>query len=379
MRVALAFDINQGFSGAVLRGVAAFARPGRDWIFDHDGPTPEGLERLVRGKPDGIIIAAADDHCAHLITGRGVPVVNVGSVRFEGQAAEVVSDHRRVGELAAEYFLSRRHRNFAFYGLKREYSHERWLGFFDKLVLRGASEPLRYLAGEEGPPIYGKARERLEEWLRSLAKPTALFCDTDYSAWAAAEAARVAGLGVPSSIAILGVDNDPTICELAYPQLSSIHLAGERIGYESAQLIENLIQGVELLTRSLSVPPLRVVERQSTDVLICADDLVSAALKYMRANVGYQEDIENLCSRIGTSRRNFERRFRAATAETPAQVWARFRVEAAQRLLIETDLGLEVIASESGFSDTHHLHVTFKRLTSTTPLGFRRSARPASK
>ncbi len=47
------------------------------------------------------------------------------------------------------------------------------------------------------------------------------------------------------------------------------------------------------------------------------------------------------------------------------------RVEAVQRLLIETDWPLEALASETGFCDAFHLSKTFKRLTGISPRTYR--------
>ena len=44
-------------------------------------------------------------------------------------------------------------------------------------------------------------------------------------------------------VAVLGVDNDVTLCELADPPLSSIDQDLERIGYEAASLLDRLMAG----------------------------------------------------------------------------------------------------------------------------------------
>lgn len=113
---------------------------------------------------------------------------------------------------------------------------ERREGFEAVLKAHGLTLASHEVA-ENRPTNHGDQVHGVGGWLKELPRPLALFCEVDYSAWAAAEACRLGGLRVPSDVAILGVDNDSRICELAYPQLSSIQLAGERIGYEGAQLL----------------------------------------------------------------------------------------------------------------------------------------------
>ena len=55
------------------------------------------------------------------------------------------------------------------------------------------------------------------------------------------EACRGAGLQVPEQAAVVGVDNDVLLCELADPPLSSVALDAERGGFEAAALLAGLM------------------------------------------------------------------------------------------------------------------------------------------
>jgi LacI family transcriptional regulator len=48
---------------------------------------------------------------------------------------------------------------------------------------------------------------------------------------------------VPDEVAVIGIDNDPFLCELATPPLSSVDVGGERAGYEAAALLDRLMAG----------------------------------------------------------------------------------------------------------------------------------------
>ena len=49
-----------------------------------------------------------------------------------------------------------------------------------------------------------------------------------------ADACLMSGIPVPYSVAILGVNNDSTLCDTTLPPLSSIPLDAERAGYTAA-------------------------------------------------------------------------------------------------------------------------------------------------
>jgi methylphosphotriester-DNA--protein-cysteine methyltransferase len=42
---------------------------------------------------------------------------------------------------------------------------------------------------------------------------------------------------VPEEVAVVGVENDETLCQLATPRLSSVAFDGVRVGYEAAALL----------------------------------------------------------------------------------------------------------------------------------------------
>lgn len=73
---------------------------------------------------------------------------------------------------------------------------------------------------------------RLGEWLKSLPRPLAVVALSDHYALHVTDACHGAGLGVPEDVAVLGVDDDPHVCRLTNPVLSSIRglprLGGEQ-------------------------------------------------------------------------------------------------------------------------------------------------------
>lgn len=78
-----------------------------------------------------------------------------------------------------------------------------------------------------------------------------------------------------------------------------------------------------------------------------------------------------LAGRAAMSPRNFARAFRRETGTTPAAFVEQLRVEAARRLLEQTDETVAAIASRVGIRHAETLHRAFRRQVGTTPERYR--------
>jgi len=86
-------------------------------------------------------------------------------------------------------------------------------------------------------------RVRMTRWLGKLPKPVAIFAANDMRARQVLDACLRADIRVPYEAAVLGVDNDPLICETCIPSLSSIRLDVEAAGYVAAELLDKRMFG----------------------------------------------------------------------------------------------------------------------------------------
>ena len=66
-------------------------------------------------------------------------------------------------------------------------------------------------------------------------------------------------LKVPEEIAILGCHNDPFICDFAPVPLSSMDDNLERIGYEGAKLLGQIMSGKRSKTEPMLIPPKGII------------------------------------------------------------------------------------------------------------------------
>ena len=203
-------------------------------------------------------------------------------------------------------------------------------------------------------------QETFSGWLRDLPKPVGVLCSMDGVARRLAATCRSMDLNVPEEVAILGVNDDEFECVVARPNLSSIAIPARRIGYDAAALLENLMAGEPRPQSDITLQPLGVVSRRSTEAEATEDEIVRTALRYIRANYREPIRVDDVADAAGRPRRTLERRFRRALDRTVLDEITRRRIETARRLLVETDLDIGGVAKRSGFSDARRMAVVFR-------------------
>ncbi len=369
--VALIFNTHKSYGRGILRGVKRWARLHRAWnIYTESEHGPLEARDLVGWKGDGVIgqlsLGVAED-----FRERGLAVVSVSNrVRLDGFPA-VFTDDIAVGRLAAEHFLERGFKQFAFVGYDGYiYSQQRRQGFADRL----AEEGLR-CANCEKLPIHEKyemVQDVLDVFLKELPKPVAVLGANDMRAKQVTQGAYHLGLNVPEEVAVVGVDNDDLQVELAAVPLSSVELATETIGYNAAAVLAQLLAEDWVTPAPMLVPPIGVVMRESSDVMATRDEEVAQALRFIHDNAQRDLQVIEVFAQAGISRRVLEVRFKKAIKRTVQEEIWRAHVERAKGLLIETDLAMPEIAEMTGFPNASRLSAVFRRETSMTPTKYRR-------
>ncbi len=133
------------------------------------------------------------------------------------------------------------------------------------------------------------------------------------------------------------------------------------------------------LARRLVVAPLREggqAQYIETPLPTHPDDLFAATIAWAQGHLDEPVSIEQLASRAAMSKRTFARRFTAAAGTTPYQWLLTQRLRRAQHLLEATDLPVELVAQQSGFSEATTLRKHFARHLHTNPTAYRRSFHP---
>ena len=189
------------------------------------------------------------------------------------------------------------------------------------------------------------------------------------------QACRAEQMRVPEDVAIVGVDNDDVMCELANPPLTSVEQGARRIGFEAAALLDTMMTGQAPPRQSTAVPPEGLVARQSTDVLAIGDPDVAESLRLIRRRACEPLAVRDVLDAATVSRSTLEARFRAVLGRSIHGEIRRVQLEMAQRLLATTNMPLKEVARQSGFSSVQYFTVVFREATGVTPASARRTAR----
>ncbi|MCG8651110.1 MAG: substrate-binding domain-containing protein, partial [Pirellulales bacterium] len=218
-----------------------------------------------------------------------------------------------------------------------------------------------------------KQQERIVQWLGSLPKPIGIMACNDFRGQHVLEACREAKISVPEDVAVIGVDDDQVICDFCQPPLTSVIPAAERIGYEAAALLDQLMRGQTPADPHRTIAPLGINSRQSTDILAIDDVDVVTALKIIRDRACISLSVEQLLREVPLARSSLERRFRKYVGRSPQAEIRQVQLKKARRLLRDTDLPLAQIAALTGFKHSEYFSVVFKRETGQTPGAYRQS------
>lgn len=375
-RVAVVMHRWVGYLHGVQRGIAEYVEQKPEWMCQHLLPEPEHLKLLDAAPLHGMIAYVENEYLPELVA-KGVPVVDVSNW-IPSPFTRVIPDDLAIGRMAAEYLADLGLRHFAFFGYPHAlFSQLRQRGFTE--VLESAGHKVR--VWEEpatpvvDPTVPAGISPAILQWLRDLPKPVGILCTNDVSGADVLDICRHAEIHVPEEICVLGVDNDELLTRISHPPLSSITLHTEKIGFEAARLLDEMMSGKPAPKDPILLPPVGVVSRQSTNLLSIADEDVLTVIRHIRDNVHRNLSVDDLLRVAPVNRRFLERRFRQHLGRSPLQEIRRVRLEKAKELLSGTDLSMPAIAKRSGFPNPERLANVFRAMTGMTPTAYRQKFR----
>lgn len=348
----------------------------RGWEFV---PVPlnqpiKSILRAMSGRRTDGVLAEFDVDLVESVFAFGKPTVVLFADLIVDGAVCVNVDDYGVGRRAAQHFLERGLRRFAYCGRQTLHAPERMRGFRDTLREAGFTVCVFEAAADTAAagPVWQGPCERLLGWLRGLAAPCGIFAAHDSLGRTLAEGAARIGRRVPDDAAILSASDDPLVCELADPPLSCVALPWERIADAAAGWLDRLVRGEPAPEDAVRIAPTTVVTRASTEVIAASDPLVERALRHARDNLSALRSVDQWVRALGTNRRRLERAFRAATRESPHSALVRLRVLRARDCLLQTNASLAEISELCGFSRPEKLSHHFRRVMGEPPSKARR-------
>ena len=290
--------------------------------------------------------------------------------------AFVRHDPEEIGRAAARELLAT--------GLRRSFGYLGWRRDDEWSVSRGRA--FREALPGESVRFFDRSHwgERIEDpsaaarWLGRLPKPCALFASCDDRAWEILETCREAGLRVPADVAVLGVNDDPALCERSRPRLSSVRpdFAGE--GRIAAELLGALMDGLATgdgnpLRRT--VPIVGITRRETTAPPGAAAALAGRAMDWLRANAANGVRVGDVARAMHVSPSLLERRFRETFGESVYETALRLRFDEVCRRLRETDEPVASITAACGWPDPAPPKRLFKKRFGVSMRQWRLSAK----
>ena len=292
--------------------------------------------------------------------------------RMRGDWSGVVHDSSATAALAAKELMSLGLSNYAFVEnlQPREWSDMRRRVFAEAVESEGRRLYVFHAGNVEA---FDEFRERIAAWLSALPRPCGLLAANDTTADIVLRVLKRLRVKVPEDLAVIGIDNDPLICENTTPTLTSVAPDFESSGYIAAEMLDakmrGKLEGHELRTFGA----MRVVRRGSTRIMKRRDDAIKKALEFIRKNVTSGISPCDVVMQIGGSRRQAEYRFREFVGKSIGEEINAVRIEAAKKLLFDMSMPIGSVAMHCGYGDDSSLRRAFRAATGLSLSEYRRS------
>ena len=374
-RIWVAISIRRGDQRAMIEGIIRYARGRPDWELVHDRdvePRPDSVR--IHSHADATIAESFNADVIEALKHAGKPLVAIPGPTADPDIPCVCVRQDASFLAGLAYLEGLGFRKLSFYGdSKYPVSDSRESQFRSLVASRGH---LTYLPC---PLVRSALRgaeldEALAAWVASLPPGVAVQTANVVSGQSLTLAAHSAGRSVPDELAILTLGPDPLQCELSSPPLSTIDGGHERIGYEGARLLDGLMQGLSP-DWPVYVDPKGVIPRRSTDTLVVDQPQLAQALRFVRDYACDGIDVSDVLAEVALSRSSLERGFNALLGRSVYAEIIRLRVQAAQKMLLETDLPIVDVAHRCGFGHRTRMHAAFRKLPGATPAQYRRDHR----
>lgn len=377
-KILLLTDFSSGYSRSLLKGIVKYSKEFGPWVF-YRMPLyyrmlngEKGVVEWAKKWNADAIIAQLEDVDVQELKDSGIPIIVQNYKDRNNEVYNLTGDYFNTGVMAANFYLKRGYRNFAFYGFKDTiWSRERAAGYKQQIEKQNYTLHL-YMNDNLGKEQWTFSPLLLGNWLQSLPKPVALFACDDHFALQIAETCKIYNIDIPNDVAVLGVDNDQLICNISDPPLSSVVLDVENGGYRAAKLLHQLINKEVTEHMDVVINPIRIECRQSTEKYAVSDKSIQTVLKHIETNYIYPISINDLTKLVPLSRRVLEKKFKSETGISIYQYIQKYRIDQFASLLVTTNKPLNEIAMLTGFDDYKNVFRIFKKYKTLTPVQYRK-------
>lgn len=377
-KIFIHLDSGRGYSRQLLQGIYEYNNQFTNWdiIFQSASyQQPEdyskvNIEIIKAYKPNGCILAYSKN--IKEILNLDIPVIQTNSININEWVPYIKGNYDADGKLAVEYFRSIGFENIGFFGVNNLSWSRGRLESVEKHCRRFNIRffVFDYITNLENVYLE-KNLNKLIKWLKYLPKPIGILACNDDFGKVLINACTMADIAVPHEIAVLGVDNDELICNITFPNMSSISRNMKETASSICLLLSRMMSGEKHLNTIIPTEPSGIVVRQSTDTIATIDEEVIKAIKFIREHSSSFITVDDVVKSTHLGKRRLYARFKKVTGRSINDEIQSFRLQYFKRLLKETNQSIKEIAFQLGFEDTTHISRWFKSIEGTSPTKWR--------
>lgn len=329
----------------------------------------------------GAIVGWPIDHPRlHWLRKLNCPVVRVGLLPNpkDVKVPAVISDLKAIGRMAADHLIERHFQHFGFIGNnpweKGRPGKTLYHAFSEQAKKHGGEIHLLRIKHFKNHGILDRSQKlykKVKEWLNKCPKPIGIFAYHDWLASQIIIICHKTGLAVPEQVSVIGHGNVEKICETALLTITSIDTGQSIKAKEAVSILHRIIKGKSLPKSPVFIPPVAVIERESTDILAVNDQLVTKVIRFIWDNLDQQLTIEEIAGKFGVSRPVLDRKFKLALGRSPNTERQRKRLEKCTALLRGTNMNITDIAKYVGFPSISYFYRSFQKEFGMTPRAYR--------
>lgn len=366
--VAILVDTSTSWSRELISGILKYTRDHGPWHIHLEPQPKDNKLRLPRNwKGDGIVARIVSNTMAGQLDEVNAKIVNISSIPLRNERwPRVITAAESEAKMAFDALRSRGFRQFAYAGDTRLPYVARLCEAF-RTVLAAAGHELHI-----SPSL---APLKLEKWIKSLAKPAAIYCWGTSLGHEIIDICLNAGINVPHDVGVLGSNYDELLSEASHPPQAGIRMASQQIGWTAASILDAMMQGDKPAKMCWSFQPVGVVEKLSIDTMAVSDRRMADAMLYLKKHALEPITVRDLLKANPMARRSMERRFRQLFGCTIIEELHRLRVNHARNLLCDTDDPITLIAEKCCFCSHSYLNRVFKQFTGLSPREYRNQFR----
>lgn len=356
----------------IARSMARYARQ-VGWHLDLQmyttGKVPkewsgEGIVTLLGGRRD----------LSHFVRKATVPVVCLTLNEPGVPIPRVDFDNAVLGRLAAQHFLNKRFKAFAWYSCGEQVVERlRAEGYLCRL--KEAGYDCQQLVWCRARGRRGDSWANRQAWLsRVLSRqpePLAILCSDDTVAVEVIEACIRTGIRIPEQVAVMGIGNLELYSDSTPIALSSISVDYELLALEAARLLDRQMAGKRAPTAPILIAPSGIVARKSTDTIAVDHPEVASAIRFMLDHYNKALGVRDIVAATTIAQTRLYQAFQTELEQSPMAVLRTIRMEKAKQMLRETDMKVRDVAKACGLVDAINLYRLLIRDCGMAPKKYR--------